>query len=250
MQSTNNIGLIDQLKMLDAKTTMEWSIYAQFITGAIGIDGLLKKLPEKHRIVTNILQIEMGVQLLELIVYLYLYNKFNLNTLARNRYYDWVITTPTMLFTVSLYFTYIDRLQKGTSEELTVRSFITEYKEPLIGIVLANLLMLVFGYLGETGAMNIMQANIFGFMAFGIAFYIIYTTFANKTEFTKKWFAVLITVWGLYGIAAFQDPVTKNNMFNGLDVVAKNIFGVYVVILIYKLKKEEEKEKNQLQNSN
>lgn len=242
MQSVNNIGLIDKLKTIDAKTSMEWSIFVQFITGAIGIDGLFKKLPEKHRIVTNILQVEMGVQLLEFVVYLYLYNNFNLNTLARNRYYDWVITTPTMLFTVSLYFTYIDRLEKGTSEKLTVKSFISEYKDALIGIVLANLLMLVFGYLGETGAMNIMQANMFGFMAFGISFFIIYTTFANKTEFTKKWFAMLITVWGLYGIAAFQNPVTKNNMFNGLDVVAKNIFGVYIVILIYKLKKEEEQE--------
>jgi hypothetical protein len=110
MQSVNINGVLD---FVDAKTSMQWSIFAQLIAGSIGIGGLFQQLPEKHRILTNILQIEMSVQLLELIIYLYLYNNFNLNTLATNRYYDWMITTPIMLFTVSLFFTYIDRLQKG-----------------------------------------------------------------------------------------------------------------------------------------
>ena len=250
MQSMQSVNINGVLDFVDAKTSMQWSIFAQLIAGSIGIGGLFQQLPEKHRILTNILQIEMSVQLLELIIYLYLYNNFNLNTLATNRYYDWMITTPIMLFTVSLFFTYIDRLQKGTSEELTVISFMKEYRDVLIAIVSANFLMLVFGFLGETGIMSIIHANILGFIAFGITFYIIYITFANKTDFTKKWFALLITVWGLYGVAAFQNQVAKNNMFNVLDVIAKNVFGVYIAILIYKLSNEEVQENKKLQEVN
>lgn len=222
---------------LDPKTTTEYSIYVQFVAGVLGIYGLFQQLPPEHQIISSILQLEMGVQLLEFIVYLYLYRNFNLKYLATYRYYDWVITTPVMLFTVSLYFTYMEKLQQGKSKDMTVSSFFNEHKRELISIMISNFLMLVFGYLGETGAMNMIHANVFGFIAFAITFFIIYNTFV-KSEFSKKWFSLLFTIWGLYGVAALQPVRLKNNMFNGLDIVAKNAFGVYLVFVIHKLKKE------------
>ena len=38
-------------------------------------------------------------------------------------------------------------------------------------------------------------------------------------------------VWGLYGIAATQDDVTKNVAYNALDVVSKN-YGVFLFVYL------------------
>jgi hypothetical protein len=45
----------------------------------------------------------------------------------------------------------------------------------------------------------------------------------------------MFAVWNLYGVAFFFNPVWKNIIFNGLDVVAKNFFGVY---LFYKISRQ------------
>jgi bacteriorhodopsin len=49
----------------------------------------------------------------------------------------------------------------------------------------------------------------------------------------KAHFYYIFIIWGIYGIAAIMSPHTKNNMFNILDIFAKNFFGLY---LYYRIK--------------
>jgi hypothetical protein len=223
------------IQNLAVKQTMKWSIIIQILTGIYGLKGLTVELPEKHEIVKSVLGLEMTVQAIELVVYLYFYKYFNEQLLARNRYYDWVLTTPVMLFGVSVYFKYKELLEKNKSDTLTLKSFYNEYSDIVNGIVLGNLMMLFFGYLGETKQMDVNTANILGFIGFGYAFYLIYNNFARHTDFGTRWFTMLFIVWAIYGVAAMQNTQVKNNMFNGLDIIAKNIFGVYLSYTIHSL---------------
>lgn len=221
---------------LSVKQTMKWSILIQFLTGIYGLKGLNIDVPKQHQIIKSVLGLEMSVQFIELCVYLYFYKHFNEELLAKNRYYDWFLTTPVMLFGVSVYFKYKELLEKNKSDTLTLSSFYNEYSKVINGIVLGNLMMLVFGYLGETEQMDVTTANILGFVGFGYAFYLIYNNFAKHTDFGTKWFSILFIVWAIYGVAAMQNTQVKNNMFNGLDIIAKNMFGVYLSYTIHKLR--------------
>jgi hypothetical protein len=93
--------------------------------------------------------------------------------------------------------------------------------------------MLFFGYLGEIKAIDLNLSLTLGFLFFGITFYLIYKNYAKKSKKATKIFYYIATIWGIYGIAALMSPYTKNNMFNILDIFAKNFFGLY---LYYRIK--------------
>jgi bacteriorhodopsin len=93
--------------------------------------------------------------------------------------------------------------------------------------------MLYFGYLGEIGAIDLNLSLILGFIFFALTFYIIYKNYAVKSKNAKKIFYLTLIIWGIYGIAPLMSPDTKNNMFNILDLFAKNFFGLY---LYYRIK--------------
>jgi hypothetical protein len=88
--------------------------------------------------------------------------------------------------------------------------------------------MLLFGYLGEVGVLDLTSSILFGFVFFAMAFYIIYKEYAVHSKTGQTMFKVLLTVWGLYGVAATTGDTTKNNAYNALDIVAKNFFGLYL----------------------
>jgi hypothetical protein len=227
--------MIQNLQKLSVKQTMKFSIIVQILTGIYGFKGLTIDVPKKHQIVKSILGLEMTVQVIQFCVYLYFYKYFNELLLARNRYYDWILTTPIMLFNISIYFKYKELLEKNQTETLTLSSFYNQYSDVVHGIILGNLMMLIFGYLGETKQMDVTTANILGFFGFGYAFYLIYDNFAKHSEFGKKWFTMLFIVWATYGIAAMQNTQLKNNIYNSLDLIAKNALGVYLSYTIHSL---------------
>ena len=92
--------------------------------------------------------------------------------------------------------------------------------------------MLLFGYLGEIGAIDMVTSIIVGFIFFGITFYTIYKDYATKSQQSMKIFKFIFSIWTLYGLAAILSPYQKNIMFNVLDIFAKNFFGLY---LFYKI---------------
>jgi bacteriorhodopsin len=217
-------------------TTKNISILIQIITGIISIQGIFLTLPKEHQILTDLLKLESFVQFIELMFYIFILRYVAIDNMAMVRYFDWFITTPLMLFTTMVYFRYRNAVQE--KQTLTIGQFLNQYKRDVIIIFTLNLLMLLFGYLAETDKLNLVIANSIGTIFFILAFGVLYTYTVKDTEpnqqnsqtiqENRQLFYFMLVVWGTYGVAAFTDDVTKNNMFNILDVLAKNFFGLYL----------------------
>ena len=222
--------------MKNVQFTTDLSIIVQLITGIIGFQGLLINLSEKHQILTSVLTLESIVQSIEFFFYIYFLRSMSttgLNEMAAFRYFDWVITTPTMLLTTIIFFKYEEHMENNIEKKLEFWDFLSMNKQNIIIIFTCNFFMLLFGYLGEIGAMDMTLSLILGFIFFGMTFYTIYKNYAIYSNDAMKLFYFIFTVWGFYGIAALMSPHIKNNMFNILDIFAKNFFGVY---LYYRIK--------------
>ena len=204
------------------------SLVIQVIVGALDIYGITLKVPEKDQILVDALKIETAVQVVQFAIYLFLYNKFNLATMAANRYRDWFITTPLMLFTTMLFFEY-----NRSTEIVTIPTFIATNKFSMGTLFVSNFLMLFFGWLGEIGAISIPLATLLGFAAYGYTFWYLYDRYVKGSPQNQALFNFFAVVWGIYGVAYWLPTVEKNVAYNGLDIVAKNFFGVYLFWLVY-----------------
>jgi len=212
------------------------SIVVQALTGIVGLHGLFINLLEKDKILQDILLVETIVQFIELFFYIFVLQSMVINSLpqmAEMRYTDWIVTTPIMLLTTIIFFKYEEHLENNNNKKIDYWNFIKTEKDNIINIFICNFLMLFFGYLGETEVIDIILSTILGFLFFGMTFYIIYKNYAVKSKNSIKLFYFLVTIWGLYGIAAMTSTHTKNNIYNILDLFAKNFFGIYVYYRIY-----------------
>lgn len=222
--------------------TTKISVVVQIITGLLGIQGIFYTLPEQHKVVVDLLKIETGVQLVELVFYLFFLRFFQPATMAIYRYYDWILTTPTMLFTTMAFFRYKEINEANTKlQPITIRSFLQENKKWISLVFFFNLMMLFCGYAGEIGWMNRLTATFVGFIFFGLSFYIIYSQFAVKSLYSQRLYTFLLIVWSIYGIAYLLPSDWKNISYNGLDIVAKNFFGLYLYFLVRDLQKKTNK---------
>ncbi|NDD56039.1 hypothetical protein EBZ39_19605, partial [bacterium] len=175
----------------------------------------------------DLLAVETAVQLIELLFYLIvIQNVQYIDKLAPTRYYDWVISTPLMLLTTMVYFQYLYNIDTN-SKTVRLQQFIKTHKGDIVIVVVCNLLMLMFGYLGEINVLDKYTSTYFGFVFFALAWKKVYD-FAKHTQKGVLIFIIQVCIWGLYGIAAMKDNVTKNNMYNILDLFAKNAFGLYL----------------------
>jgi bacteriorhodopsin len=215
----------------NVKLTTDLSIIIQIITGIIGLEGLFINVTEKHEILKNVLTLEMIVQVIELIVYIYflrIMTTTSVHKMAEIRYYDWFISTPVMLLTTIILYKYEEHMENNIEKNLEFWDFIKTNKDNIITIFVCNFFMLLFGYLGEIGAIDIVTSLILGFIFFGMTFYTIYKNYAIHSKNAMKLFYFILIIWGIYGIAALTPHHIKNNMFNILDIFAKNFFGVYL----------------------
>lgn len=228
-------------------TSTDLSIIVQIITGIVGIDGIFRKLPDIHHILVNILGLELFVQIIELLFYIFIIRSAPLNNMASIRYFDWVITTPIMLITTITYFTYEKYLEQFTKlnnddplknnlkkqlENFTFLQFLKDNKSNISTIVICNFFMLLFGYLGEIGYIDILSSFLFGFVFLAMSFYVIYDEYAKYSQIGVKMFLLLTTIWSAYGIAFLFNPIYKNISYNTLDIIAKNFFGLYLYFKI------------------
>ena len=213
------------------KRTTEFSLLIQLITGIFSALGLSIKLDESDQILQQILGLELIVQIIEFGFYIFFVSNFNLETLAASRYSDWVISTPTMLFSMAAYFFYEEQKEKNNLNS-NLLDFTVTNKWPLLEIFFFNFCMLAFGYLGETGVIDRYTAFTLGTACFARSFYVLYKEFADKSIIGKQLFSILFVIWGLYGVAFLTPVVQKNIGYNILDIIAKNFFGLY---LYYKI---------------
>ena len=208
------------------------SLGIQSITGLFGLYGLTIPLAPKDAILRQVLGLEMLVQIIEFIFYLGFLSVFNLNDLTRKRYYDWFLSTPVMLFTISLYFFYVNFIEDQDEKPINLADFTRNNTIQIAGFVILNFLMLLFGYLAEIGLMDRWLAFILGTGALCGAFGIIYESYAKFSEKTKNIFWVMFGIWALYGIAFLCPPVAKNLGYTALDIFSKNFFGIFLYYII------------------
>jgi len=182
--------------------------------------------------VRNLLLIELWVQLVEGFFYVWLVMNFSkIGNITKYRYYDWIITTPTMLFTYCMYLYHI-RDNKTSSEtfyQATENNILD-----LLPIFIFNTTMLFFGYLAEIGKIDRFLGAVLGFIPFIIFFYLIYDTYAKYTSVGRITFIYFSGIWALYGFASVLSYQYKNAIYNILDLFAKNFFGIFLgMVLLY-----------------
>ncbi len=223
------------LKTLTVKNTMRFSLLVQIVTGLLSLHGLFILLPEKDRILTDILGLETLVQFIEMIFYVWIsYATVNVNIMASRRYIDWFITTPAMLLSTIAFMKYEEEKEKN--ESITFLDFLKENKNNILLIFSYNFGMLLFGYLGEVNILSKYISIPIGFLFFYKSFELIYYDYAIKTQIGKNLFTYMGTVWSLYGVAAMAPANIKNTSYNLLDVVAKNFYGLYLYYKILQTK--------------
>lgn len=207
--------------------TTKASILVQLITGLFGLYGLTIPLKSSDGILKEILTLEMAVQGVEFLFYIVLVYIAHIHTMTTFRYGDWFLSTPTMLFTMATYFLYSsDEPPESTKEVWETR------RRDILAIGLANFGMLAFGLAGELGYISKWTAFTLGTACFGVAFGLLYKNFAQGSR-TEPLFYGVTGIWSLYGLAFLQTPTIKNIAYNGLDILAKNFFGLYLTYLVW-----------------
>ena len=137
------------------------------------------------------------------------YEKINLV-----RYTDWFLSTPLMLLSLGLVFTY------NLKTELKLKQFLI--------MLLLNFGMILFGFLGEIKKINKKFALTGGFILFAFLFYYIYAQFIKNKKNTQNFiiYMTFLIIWSVYGMVYMQTPELKNIIFNILDTIAKCIIGI------------------------
>jgi hypothetical protein len=213
------------------RTTTRASLVVQAITGVVGAIGLIAPFSPENKLLNQVLTLEMIVQGVEFLFYTFFVTLLNLELLTGLRYADWFLSTPTMLFTMASYF--IFQSEQKSDEPLTIEAIWTTYKREIMIMLVANFFMLLLGLLGEVGILSRPVAFWTGTAAFAVSFYTLYDKFASKSLQSTALFAPIAAIWGAYGLAFLQGPVTKNIAYNFLDILAKNFFGLFLAYQLW-----------------
>lgn len=221
--------------MNSIKFTLYMSITIQVIALLLGFFAQMKKVNEENRLLHDIMTMENIVQIVEFSFYISI-SIFVVNfidtDIAKFRYYDWMITTPIMLITTMLYFIHNNKCkeQQRDKDKMNIWSIVKDEKESILKIVLSNLGMLVVGYLQEIGKVSLLFSTITGFGFLDYSFYQLYQYIGDGNS--KKLFWFMFLIWSFYGFAAMMKNKVKNTMYNVLDVVSKNFYGIFIAYQI------------------
>tara|TARA_B110000208_G_C11612759_1_gene374238 strand:+ start:28 stop:705 length:678 start_codon:yes stop_codon:yes gene_type:complete len=218
------------------ENTIRISLLIQIVTTIISADGFISSVSPEHAILKEILYIETIVQVIEGIFYSHIISGLNdIKSMTPRRYFDWLITTPIMLFSTVLFFKYSELKEANSLKEFTSKDFYEGNKENVHKIVAYNAMMLLFGYMGETGYMSKYISIPLGFVFFFLSFKLIYEEYAVKSKMGITLFKVLLGIWSSYGITAMLPDVQKNIGYNILDVFSKNFYGLFIYYKIREL---------------
>jgi len=213
--------------------TLKISIIIQIISGILEIFTLFIKVPTKLLLIRQLLFLEVIVQIVEAIFYLWLfYNLNNVLDITPKRYIDWALTTPVMLVTLIIYLIYLTDKDRTILQSLDVFTVFYENWYYISIILILNSLMLLFGYLGEAKIIPTLTGVVLGFIPFMIYYYLIYTQYVSENKEGIRLFLYFFFFWSLYGIAAVLPYYLKNSLYNILDLFAKNFFGLFLSYII------------------
>lgn len=214
--------------------TTQISIYTQLSVAVVDIIALSVSVQEKHIILKDILILETIVQLIEFCWYVFVIQHLPQEEMAKNRYYDWIITTPLMLVTIFSYLLYEEQLEKNPNDPpIRISSIIKNHADSITQIILSNLAMLSVGYLYEMGKISKEIAFAYGFVFLVNTFSIIYIKAGSKSNKGKIIFIIMFLLWCIYGVAFILPTSIKNSIFNITDLFSKNFFELYIAVLAF-----------------
>jgi len=196
----------------------EYSFYITYIflitTGTI---TFIEALRTKNQYVRNIFNLETCISVVAAYFYSMFIEKLNdpHDTITSLRYLDWSITTPMMLIVLLL-----------TIQSQSNIKFIRLHS--IVYVLVLNYLMLLSGYLGETGVVEKLYANLIGFVFFIGLFHYIYTSFKINTMLSKTILYAYFCIWTMYGVVYFFPTDEKMLGYNILDLLAKCLMGLFL----------------------
>jgi len=223
--------------------TANASLLVQIITGIIDLYVLTTNISIPHLILKELLIFEFIVQIVEGSFYVWLTTSFNsIENITPYRYYDWYISTPTMLITFCTYLIYLKNQEEKNNYNLSDRDriekndnffkIIKKNIEPFTYIIILNAIMLTFGLMSELEILDTRTAVFYGFIPFILMFILIYNNYAKYSQLGITTFNFFSGTWSLYGIAALMSYKWKNASYNILDLVSKNFFGIFLAYVI------------------
>ena len=216
-----------------------FSLILQLIIGIICVFGIFIPLKNKDNVLTDILILETIVQFIEFTFYFWLITQFSkINyEVTFVRYFDWFITTPTMLISIIIFMIYQNSLNETNNDPINFYKEFIENMNTIVYILLFNALMLIFGFLGEIKLLNKKLSFIFGFIFFFLSYYLIFSNYVNNNINNTFLFIINFVLWSLYGIAYLFTYKNKNISYNILDIFSKNLNGLflffYIIYLYY-----------------
>ena len=214
--------------------TLLVSIAIQIFTFVVSIHGIFTEIPAAYILIKDLFFLELFVQLIEGVFYIWLaFNFLKLTNITPKRYFDWALTTPTMLVTLIAYLIFINAKENNQTQGLTLYSILTTNSNTIIPILLLNWAMLLFGYLGEIKVIPVLYSVILGFIPFLIYYAMIYHNFVQTNNDGFMFFLYFLFFWSLYGFVATLPYYIKNILYNILDLFAKNFFGLFLAYIIY-----------------
>jgi hypothetical protein len=219
---------------LNIYTSLITSVIIQILTGLIEIISVFIKVPVNFLFLKQMMLLEIFVQVIEGSFYIYwLYNFKNILNITPKRYFDWIITTPTMLINLIFYLIFLQYKDNNISDKLNFFDLFNKEFNTIITVLLLNWAMLLFGYLGEISVIPVLLGVSLGFIPFLIYYYIIYKKYAILSNDGLKIYFYFLFFWSLYGIVAVLPYKIKNMCYNILDLFSKNFFGLFLSYLIF-----------------
>lgn len=217
------------------KTTIEASLFIQVLTLLLNLWAFFIPLDKWDFALKEILGLETAVQIIELIFYSWYRGQLanRQYDITRYRYYDWFVTTPTMLFSTAGYYGYLDSKEEGGAKQpFSIFQMFQENANWILLMFVCNALMLWFGYLQELNLLSLTWSSILGYLGLLGSFGVLYFKFVTKTPQQQGLFWFMFSVWSLYGVAATFPSVEKNISYNVLDIFAKNFYGLFLSYMI------------------
>jgi len=160
---------------LNVYSSLITSVIIQIITAIIEFISIFIKVPVRFSFLKQMMLLEICVQVVEGLFYInWLINFKNILNITPKRYFDWILTTPTMLINLIFYLIFLKNEENNSSENLNFFSLFKKEFYTIIIILLLNWAMLLFGYLGEISVIPIFLSVSLGFIPFLIYYYIIY----------------------------------------------------------------------------
>ena len=210
------------------------SLVVQIITAIIDFYVLSLAIDPSFNLIRELVIMELTVQIVEGSFYVWMVSNIHkIKNITPLRYYEWVITTPTMLITLMFYLMFLRDTEKGVKSESFLKEFKNHWKV-ILKVSILDWLMLLAGYLGEINMFSYFTTTIVGFIPFILMFYLIYSNFASHSIEGQRIFWYFVGVWSIYGVAAVLPYKIKNAMYNILDLFAKNFFGLFLAYVVYK----------------